>query len=235
MIRIVVIEDQPLIRMGIQKALAEDPNIELCGEAESGEKGCLLVEKMQPDIVLVDIGLPDVSGLDVTVAIKEKNCHIKVIIITCESSKYVVNSAFKNGADSYLLKQDVGIIKYAIEKTHAGETFLDPKITKNFIEQKNSKKGLRKGKLYEAEPTETEIEILKLIACGLSNKEIANKLFITTNTVKSHINSLFSKLKTRNRVEAVTEGQKLGYVKSCDIHHGLTDEEMRNWKLSNFN
>ncbi|MDB9368335.1 response regulator [Nodularia spumigena] len=215
MIRIVIIEDEPLTRMGIKTVIAEDPTMELCGEAECGKKGIILVEETKPDIVLVDIGLPDVNGLDVVCAIKQTS-QAGVIIITCESNEYVVLSAFECGADSYLLKQDVKSITYAIHRTYKNERFLDPKITKKLL-QNNYKKGLRKGKVYEGKLTGTEIKVLKLIACGLSNQEIANKLFITPNTVKCHISNMYQKINARNRVEAITEGQKLGYLQSNDF------------------
>ncbi|MCC2692822.1 response regulator transcription factor [Nodularia sp. LEGE 04288] len=223
MIHIVVIEDEPLIRMGIRAVIAEDPNMNLCGEAESGEKGIILVEETKPDIVLVDIGLPDMNGLQVVSTIKERT-NAKVIIITCQSNEFTVNSAFECGADSYLLKQDTENITYAIHRTYRKERFLDPKITKFFLKP-NFKKGLRKGKLYEAKLTTTEIKILKLIACGLSNRVIANKLFITQNTVKCHISNLFTKMNARNRVGAIAQGQKLGYLQNCDLLQANIEEE----------
>ncbi|GAX38822.1 response regulator [Nodularia sp. NIES-3585] len=223
MIQIAVIEDEPLIRMGIRAVIAEDPNMDLCGEAETGEKGIILVEKTKPDIVLVDIGLPDINGLQVIPTIKERS-NAQVIIITCQSNEIIVNAAFESGADSYLLKQDTENITYAINRTYRKERFLDPKITKFFLKP-NSKKGLRKGKLYEAKLTTTEIKILKLIACGLSNRLIANKLFITQNTVKCHVSNIFIKMNARNRVGAIAQGQKLGYLQNCDLLQANIEEE----------
>lgn len=221
MIRIVVIEDEPLIRLGVKTAISEDPEIELCGEADSGERGVQLVEEKQPDVVLLDIGLPDVSGLDVIPVIKEK-FPVKVIVFTCESSEYTVSASFKYGADSYLLKQDVEVIKYAIHKTYEGQSWIDPNISKFFLGQ--SKKTLKKGKLYKEKLSPTEIEILKLINQGLSNKEIANKLFVTENTVKTHISNLFSKLMANNRVQAVNNGFQLGYLQKQRSFHQNQDQ-----------
>lgn len=224
MIHIVVIEDEPLIRMGIRAVIAAEPKMDLCGDAESGKKGISLVEETKPDVVLVDIGLPDMNGLEVVSTIKERT-NTQVIIITCQSSEFIVNSAFECGADSYLLKQDIQNIPYAIQRTYRKERFLDPKITNYFLKP-NSPKGMRKGKIYEAKLTTTEIKILKLIACGLSNKVIANKLFITQNTVKCHISNLFAKMNARNRVGAIAQGQKLGYLQNSDLLQANIEEEV---------
>ncbi|WP_414545000.1 response regulator [Nostoc sp. CCY0012] len=222
MIRILIIEDEPLIRIGIRTAISEDSTMQICGEAESGEQGLKLVQETHPDIVLLDIGLPDVSGLDLIPVIKEQ-FDTKVIIITSNTQKYTINSALTFGADSYLLKQDVDIMKYAIQRTFKGENFLDPKITKQVLQKNSQNRGLRKGKLYEQELTTTEIEILKLIGRGLSNREIANKLFVTTNTAKSHVNSIFTKLNTKNRVQAVTRGEELGYLQVRNLEAFLLE------------
>jgi DNA-binding NarL/FixJ family response regulator len=223
MIRILIIEDEPLIRMGIRTAISEDSNMQICGEADCGESGIRLVQETRPDIVLLDIGLPDVSGLDLIPVIKEQ-FDTKVIIITSNTQKYTVNSALTFGADSYLLKQDVDIMNYAIQRTFKGETFLDPKITKQVLQKNSSNaRNIRKGKLYEQELTITEIEILKLIGRGLSNREIANKLFVTTNTAKSHVNSIFTKLNTKNRVQAVTRGEQLGYLQVRNLEEFLLE------------
>jgi DNA-binding NarL/FixJ family response regulator len=220
MIRILVIEDEPLVRMGIKSAISEDSTMQICGEADCGESGLRLVQETQPNIVLLDIGLPDISGLDLVPVIK-KISHSKVIIVTCNTQEYTVNCALQSGADSYLLKKDVELIKLAIRKTYEGECWLDSKITRQVLQK--SKRGIRKGKLYEETLTPTEIEILKLIGRGLSNREIANKLFVTTNTAKSHVNRIFAKLNTKNRVQAVTRGEELGYLQVRNLEAFLLE------------
>lgn len=220
MIRVVIIEDEKLVRMGIKTAISQDLSMEVCGEAESGEQGLTIVAQTQPDIVVLDIGLPDMNGLEVLSAIK-KNFAIKVLILTCQSAEDVVNSALNLGADSYLLKNsDIELIKYAIRQTFENESWIDPKIAK-IILQKNqslhSYRTMRKGKNYDDLPTERQILILKLIACGLTNEEISNKLFVSPNTIKSHINRLYEKLNVKKRIDAINRGQKLGYIKHNEI------------------
>ena len=211
MIRVVIIEDQELFRLGIKTALAQEPEMEVCGEASSGKSGIELVEATNPDIVLVDIGLPDINGLVVTKYLK-KRTKCKVIILTCYSAHDVIHSALECGADSYILKKnDLELIKRAIKNTYDDHEYIDPVIIKRFLASERKKV---KGKTYNDLPTLTEIEILKLIALGHSNKEIASKLFVSVHTVKSHVLRLFRKLDATNRVEAIIKARDFGYLES---------------------
>ncbi|WGV29084.1 response regulator [Halotia branconii] len=212
MIRLVIIEDEDLIRLGIKTAINQEQNIEVVGESATGSGGMKLVEQLKPDIVLIDIGLPDISGLDLIYDIKSKT-NSKVIALTCHSSQDIVNCALQNGADSYILKRmDLELIKHAINTTYQNNSFIDPEVAKRVFQTFTAHHQKIKGKKYTELPTATELQILKLMSRGLSNKEIAEKLFVTVSTVKGHSSNLFSKLGVRDRVNAILKAKELGYL-----------------------
>lgn len=214
MIRLVIIENEALSRLGIKSVINQEQDFEMCGEADNGTEGMRLVEELKPDIVLLDIALPDISGLDLIYNIKTRT-DSKVIVLTYHSSQDVVNSAFQNGADSYILKKmDLQLIKHAINTTHQNSSFIDPEIAKRFFRNFASGNTKIKGKKYRETLTATEAQILNLIARGFSNKEIAEKLFITVSTVKGHTSHLFSKLGVRGRVNAIIMARELGYLET---------------------
>lgn len=220
MIRLVIIENEDLIRLGIKTAINQDQNMKVVGESATGHEGIRLVEQLKPDIVLLDIGLSDISGLEVIYEIKSKS-DIKIIVLTYYSSQEVINLALQNGADSYVLKRNnLDLIKQAITSTHQNIPFIDPTIARRFFETYPRRGDKIKGKKYKELPTQTEIQILKLIACGCTNKEIGEKLFITLSTVKSHTSSLFSKLGVGDRVNAIIKGRELGYLESETLRVG---------------
>ncbi|MBD2303821.1 response regulator transcription factor [Nostoc sp. FACHB-87] len=220
MIRIVIIEDESLTRLGIKSALSQEPGLEICGEASNGNEGIKVVADLHPDIVLVDIGLPDMSGLDVIYSLKQTS-QSKIIALTYYSGQDVINAALQNGADSYILKKtDVGLIKQAITCTYNGNPFIDPEIARRFLVNWQNNNNRIKGKKWRETPTKTELEILKLIGRGFSNDEIGKKLYISVSTVKSHASNLFSKLGVRDRTQAIIKGKELGYLESEDLRVG---------------
>jgi len=209
MIRLALIEDEELIRLGITTAINQQPDMEMVGVARTGIEGINLVKGLNPDVILVDIGLPDISGLE---AIKEVkvNSKTKIVVLSSHSSQGTVQSALNAGADSYILKKNnVPLILEAIKTTfYDNKSFFDPDISRHnfFLQQKI------KGKSYQDHLSATEIQIISLMAAGSCNKLIAEQLFITESTVKGHINKIFAKLDVRDRVNALIEASKLGYI-----------------------
>lgn len=209
MIRLTLIEDEELIRLGITTAINQQPDMEMVGVARTGIEGINLVKELNPDVILVDIGLPDISGLEVIKEVK-LNSKTKVVVLSSHSSQGNVQSALNAGADSYLLKKNnVPLLLEAIKTTfYDSKSFFDPDISRrNFCYQQKIK-----GKTYQDNLTNTEIQIVSLMAAGFSNKLIAEQLFITESTVKGHINKIFAKLDVRDRVNALIEASKLGYI-----------------------
>ncbi len=213
MIRLVIIEDEELIRLGITTAINIEPNMEMLGAASTGFAGIRLVEELKPDIVLVDIGLPDITGLDVIDQIKHKT-NSKIIVLTSHSDQDTVQSALNNGANSYILKKtNIDMILAAIKTTYDNKPFFDSEIAKiGFQSFLNPPKI--KGKIYEDNLTPTEITVLTLMATGLSNKKIAEQMFIVESTVKNHTSNIYSKLGVEDRVNAIIKARELGYIKT---------------------
>ncbi|MHC5770808.1 MAG: response regulator transcription factor [Nostoc sp.] len=209
MIRLTLIEDEELIRLGITTAINQQPDMEMVGVARTGIEGINLIKELNPDVILVDIGLPDISGLEVIKEVKV-NSKTKIVVLSSHSSQGTVQSALNAGADSYILKKNnVPLILEAIKTTfYDSKSFFDPDISRhNFLFQQKIK-----GKSYQDHLSATEMQIISLMADGSSNKLIAERLFITESTVKGHINKIFAKLDVKDRVNALIEASKLGYI-----------------------
>ncbi|RCJ18620.1 hypothetical protein A6770_32740 [Nostoc minutum NIES-26] len=219
MIKVVIIEDESLLRLGIKALIDREPDMEICGEAGNGLDGLKVVQQSHPDVVLVDIGLPDISGLEVTYQIKQ-HTDSKVVIITNHRNEELADLALSYGANSFILKKtDIVLIRQAILSSYKNDCFIDPSMTKQIIDNHNWRKYhiLRKGKKYNEPLSTCETEVLRMIACGLSNDEIARKLFVTLSTVKTHANNILIKLNARNRSHAIIKGIQFGYINSLDV------------------
>lgn len=212
MIRLVTIEDDDLLRLGITTAINLQSDMEMVGVACTGSEGIKLVRDLKPDIVLVDIGLPDISGLQVIQQIRVESSKIKIAVLSSHSSQYIVQSALNAGADSYVLKKtNLGLVLEAIKSTYNNRNFFDSEIAKRgFISF--SPDHTIKGKVFEDRLTDREIKVLGLLAAGLSNKEIGKRLFIGENTVKNHNRNIYSKLGVDSRMGAIHKGEELGYI-----------------------
>ncbi|MBE9036594.1 response regulator [aff. Roholtiella sp. LEGE 12411] len=215
MIRIVIIEGQALLRLGLVNAISQSSVMEVCGEVACAAEGIELVAQTLPDIVIINISLPDMGGIEATIAIKQQfDC--KVVILTDQDDEEIVALALSAGADSYLLStSEPEILRYAIIKTKEGECWIDPKLPKNFLfnsnKAKEEKNTNQKGKKFGVTLTSTELRTLKLMARGLSNEQIAKTMNVTEGTVKCYVHLVNKKLQAHNRVHAVMRGVKLGY------------------------
>jgi DNA-binding NarL/FixJ family response regulator len=210
MIRLVIIEDEELIRLGITTAINQQPDMQMVGIARTGHEGLKLVQDLTPDVLLVDIGLPDISGVEVIKQIKVNTSNIKIVVLSSHYAQSIVQSALNAGAESYILKKNnIPLLLEAIKTTfYDHRSFLDPDINRqNFFFQQKIK-----GKTYQDHLSSTELQIISLMAGGFSNKHIAEQLFITQSTVKGHINKIFAKLNVADRVNALIEASKLGYI-----------------------
>jgi DNA-binding NarL/FixJ family response regulator len=220
-IRVMVVEDQPQILKNQLKILQDSHEIEVIGTALSGESALEMLEKRQPDVLLEDLGLPGISGIEVTKAVKKKWPAVEVLIFTIFDEEEKVIEAVKAGASGYLLKgATADKIVEAIREVKAGGSVIQPNLARRLLkhfhvpespEEKPPQKPLR-----EEPPTrpltEREIEILRLIAKGLSNNEAAHVLTLSRATVRTHLEHIYEKLEVTNRVEAVTEGLRKGII-----------------------
>ena len=224
-IKVVVVEDQPQILKNQLKILAESQEIEVIGTALSGEAALELLEKKQPDVILQDLGLPRMTGIEVTREVKKRWPQIEVLIFTIFDEEEKVIEAVKAGASGYLLKgATADKIIDAIREVKAGGSVIQPNLARRLLkffhvpespDDKPEPPRLPSGQREEPQMrplTEREIEILRLIAKGLSNNEAARVLTLSRATVRTHLEHIYEKLEVTNRVEAVTEGLRKGLI-----------------------
>lgn len=212
MIRVVFIEDHNISRLGITTAINQQVGMQVVAAAPTGNEGVELVKKLEPDVVLVDIGLPDISGIEVIKKIKDYRSKTKIVVLSCNASQEIISAAINNGAESYLLKKnDIPLIVEAIKSTYNNKSLFDSEIIKRGLLKLFASPKCR-GRILDDSLTEREISVLSLIAAGCSNREIATKLFIGENTAKNHIKNIYSKLGVKNRTSATKKGCELGYI-----------------------
>lgn len=213
MINVLLADDQTLVRQGIRSLLALTPDIRVVAEAEDGEVALALIPTMQLDVLLLDVRMPKKTGLDVLQALKQHPQAPPAILLTTFDDDAVAASAMQLGARGYLLK-DIGKneLAEAIRDVHNGKTIWNPVITERVVRGLDK---LRSGFTASVSPlalTPRETEILRLMAAGSSNREIAELLGTAEGTVKNHASSIFQKLGVRDRTRAVLRAIELGYI-----------------------
>jgi DNA-binding NarL/FixJ family response regulator len=203
-IKIFIVDDHPLFRYGLISVLNEYPEFQVVGDASNSTEALPRIEEVQPDVIIMDIFMPNNDGIKSTGLIKQKLPRTEIIILTISDSEDVFLNAIKAGAKGYLLK-GVGIIEIvdAIKRVANGEATVSPSMASRLLDQfrDNSRDGNSK-KIFN-ELSVREKEVLKLTAQGSSNKEIAANLFISDTTVKAHMRNILEKLRVKNRAEAV--------------------------------
>lgn len=204
MIKLFIIEDHPLVVEGFKTLFENHQDFFLCGVADNAEKALLLLQGSNPDVILLDIMLPDMSGLELIEIIHTHYPKSKILVVSTFSQRYYVETMLEKGAKGYLLKNASSeeIIE-AIQAVYADEIFLSKEIFDN----------LKKNATQPISLSRREIEVLKLIAAGLTNKEIAEKLFISPLTVDSHRKNLITKLDVRNTASLIKKAADDGYIR----------------------
>jgi len=221
-IRVLLVEDHTMTRMGLSLVLDQAEGIELIAEAEEGLSGVDLARKLTPDVILMDIGLPNIDGIEATRRIKEMGLPCKILIFTSRDGEDDVFACFKAGADGYIMKGSSPLqTTTAIKAVSEGTAWLDPAIAKlvlSNIQKTSSTPLVATGEInYRAGKntyglTEREMEVLSLIVEGLSNPQIAERLFITRATAKAHVHSILQKLCVDDRTKAAVTAMKEGLV-----------------------
>lgn len=211
MIRLLLVDDQALVRQGLATLLALEDDFEIVGQASQGTEAVQLAESLKPDVILMDIRMPQTDGVSATKQIVGKMPQTKVLVLTTfDDDEYIVQ-AMQAGASGYLLKDlPSEQLASAVRAVHQGYTQLGPTITTKIISRLNSggqQAEATKSTLAELF-TGRELEVLQLLGQGKSNKEIAQKLFITEGTVKNHITRILSQLNVRSRTEAALWAQQ---------------------------
>jgi DNA-binding NarL/FixJ family response regulator len=210
--RVLICDDQALVRSGFRAILETRPDLEVVGEAENGVEAVALAGRRSPDVILMDIRMPIVDGVEATRQLVAKGSPARVLILTTFDLDEYVHAAIRAGASGFLLK-DVkpADLVHAIKVVAAGDALLAPTVTRRLLERfaTTLPVGDHTGRAL-AELTTRETEVLRLLAAGLSNAEIAAKLVLSEATVKTHISSILRKLKLRDRVQAVILAYETG-------------------------
>lgn len=197
-ISVLIVDDHPVVRQGIKSFLEAHGELEVKGTASNGEEAIQAVKELQPDVVLMDIVMPEMDGIEALGRIKSSSPKTRVIAITSFEQNDKVFPAIKAGADGYLLKDvSPSDLVQAIKSVYAGKPALHPDIAQKLMVSFSSG---RSNTVEELTPRETEV--LELVACGLSNEEIADKLIISDKTVKTHVSNILHKLNLSRRTQA---------------------------------
>lgn len=217
-IKILLVEDQKLMRIGIKSLFCDYPELEVIGEASSGKEAVEKAKLIKPDIVLMDLGLPDITGIEATKQILEYNNNIRVIILTSHITEDEVTASFQAGASAYAIKDiSTDFLMSIIKMIKAGAMWLDPQIVP-FIRDKNCgiipARQLSRNVFKERHSnlTQREYEVLKLIVDGQSNSDIAKTLTISEHTAKAHVCNIIQKLVVDDRTQAAVKALKEGLV-----------------------
>jgi len=217
-IKILIADDHAVVREGTRTLLEREEDMEVVGEASDGEEAIKLIEELHPDVAILDIAMPKLSGIEVTRRIKPRFPSLAILILTAYDNDEYVFTLLEAGAAGYLLK-DVHSheIVEAVRSVHAGESVLHPSIARKVIQRAI----LSTAKSSDIKPSVTlsdrEQEVLKLAAKGLKNKDIADALCISIRTVQGHINSIFHKLGVGSRTEAIFQSVKRGWLSFEDL------------------
>jgi DNA-binding NarL/FixJ family response regulator len=202
LIRILSADDHPLLRSGIGSLIATQPDMQLVGEASTGKEAVHLHRELNPDVTLMDLQMPDMSGLDAMIAIRSEDPTARIIVLTTYSGDALAHRALKAGAQAYVLKSLVRTeILNTIRVVYEGERRVQADVAAEIAKH-----------TADAPLTAREIEVLRLVASGHANKEISARLFINEETTKTHVKNILAKLGAKDRTHAVSLGLKRGII-----------------------
>ncbi|WP_243290273.1 response regulator transcription factor [Bacillus sp. FJAT-47783] len=222
-IKIVLIDDHQLFREGVKRILDFEPTFEVVAEADDGSEALMIVEEYNPDVVIMDINMPNVNGVEATKHLVDANNETKVIILSIHDDENYVTHALKTGAQGYLLKEmDADTLIEAVKVVADGGSYLHPKITHNLVKEFRRLALQGQPRNINQLPTEIrrplhiltrrECEVLQMLADGKSNRSIGESLFISEKTVKNHVSNILQKMNVNDRTQAVVVAIKNGWV-----------------------
>jgi two-component system, NarL family, response regulator LiaR len=213
-IQILIVEDDPMMRIGLNHLLCAQPQLEIVGMAEDGYLGVEAATKLQPNVIVMDLGMPHLDGIAATQQIKQTLPDVKVIMLTSHTDQTEVLAALSSGADGYCVKgTSVEQLVKAIEVVHQGATYLDAQIAQCVIHQiKATNVSKPAPAIATGTLSERELEVLRLIVEGYSNPEIAKSLYLSEHTVKTYVRGILNKLLVNDRVQAAVVALRSGLV-----------------------
>jgi DNA-binding NarL/FixJ family response regulator len=221
-VRVLLADDQTLVRAGFAQILSKDPDIEVVGEAGTGVDAIDLARELEPDVVLMDIRMPEMDGLEATRRLLSdwRTEDVRVVVLTTFETDEYVFTALREGASGFLLKDiEPDDLRKAVKVAAAGEALLSPSVTRRLVAEYVGHHAAPLDPTPLNQLTDREREVMELVAQGLSNKEIAERLFLSPATVKTHVSRILSKLHTRDRAQLVVIAYETGLVAPGQTNH----------------
>jgi DNA-binding NarL/FixJ family response regulator len=205
-IRVVLVDDHALFRRGLELVLAEEPDIAIVGQAGDGDDAIRVIRDVTPDVVLMDVRMPRMSGIEAAKVIRDTVPGTKIIMLTVSDDEADLFAAIRAGANGYLLKEvSIDEVAGAVRAVTRGQSLISPSMASKLLVEFNalSQRADERSRSNAPKLTDRELQVLKLVAKGMSNRDIANELFIAENTVKNHVRNMLEKLGLHSRMEAV--------------------------------
>lgn len=205
-IKVLIVDDHPVVRLGLRTMLESEHNISVTGLAASAKEAMAEVQRLQPDVVLTDLRMPEVEGVEAIVELRRIHANLRILVLTNHQEDEYIFRAFQAGAMGYLLKSTPQEeIVQAVEMVHQNKRYVPPNIAERLLKT-----------ITREELSQRELEVLKLVASGLTNKEIAQRLFISAKTARNHVASCLVKLGVNDRTDAATTAVRRGLIRLPD-------------------
>jgi len=209
-IRLVIVDDHALFRAGLVSLLEEMREFEVVGEAGNGKEALQVIAKAQPDLILLDVNMPIMNGVETVSALKDLPSSPRVIMLTISKHEEDLFGAINAGADGYLLKNaEPDELRKAILQVHEGKSVLSPEVTRPLLKAITSNQSV----VLDGGLSKRELEVLELLAQGRTTTQIAGDLFVSENTVKTHVRHILEKMEASNRAEAVSKASQMGLIR----------------------
>jgi NarL family two-component system response regulator LiaR len=216
-IRVLLVDDHVVVRKGLRALLDRDPGIEVTGEAEDGEQALLALDRLRPDVILMDLEMPGMGGIEATRQIAQEHPEARIVVLTSHAAEHDVLPALKAGALGYVLKHSAPEdVLHAIRKAHLGEPVLHPSVARLLLQELHRPAAAKQPRTPDP-LSERELEVLRLIARGLSNQEIADRLVVGEATVRSHVSAILRKLQLASRTQAALYALREGLAALEDV------------------